>query len=150
MAANKYKTHSGGKIYKLWDKKNESYISSNSKSTWNSLHWVSAKLLDMEKWSHMALEFNINDYEIHEFEIIFKNKIDPNEIISAEKNRRNKKENAAKRVEELIPLILEYFPDNIGLHMAKRLYESGMMKESLALRIKPLMTEYFECEKIAR
>ena len=147
MGVNKYQTHSGGSLYKLWDKAAEYYLSSNSKTTWNSLHWVARKLLDIKKWG--GEKWDSSNYEVHEFEIGFKQIIDVAEVVGEEIERRGKKGAAKKRLVELKPIIMQYFPGIPDFDTARRVYTSGLMKESVVERVKVLMTEYFECEKVA-
>jgi hypothetical protein len=147
MGANKYQTHSKGSLYKLWDKVNEFYMSSNSKTTWNSLTWIARKLLDIKKWG--GENWDSSNYEVHEFEISFKRNIDVAEVVGEELEKRSKKGASQKRMKELQPIIMQYFPGIPDFTTARRVYSSGLMKETVVERIKPLMTEYFECEKIA-
>jgi hypothetical protein len=147
MGANKYKTHSRGSLYKLWDTKGGFYLSGNSKSSWSTLHWVGAKLLDLAKWQKER--FDSDNYEIHEFKISFNRVINATEILTGEQDKRNKKGAAKKRMEELQPYIMQYFPGIPDFRTALRMYSSGLMKESIVDIIQPLLTEYNECEKIA-
>ena len=147
MARDTYGKHAEGGIYKIWDKKGEYYLSANSKSTWRSLHWVAARLLDMKKWNPEG--FNPDDYEIHEFEVVHKGNLDVLSILDKEEGRRNKKKYAKKRMEELKPALMTHLPGVSEFYVAKRLYNSGMLKESVMARIEEMMKEYLECEKIA-
>ena len=146
MGKNLYKQHGKGKVFKIWDKESETYLSGNGKSAWQSIHWIAQKLLDIAKWSQYGM--NPADYEVHEFEMAFRKELSVEKIVNDEKSRRNNKNAAEKRMVELKPIIMQYFPGVSEFHVARRLYTSEMLKESIASRIEPLMKEYLECEKI--
>jgi len=147
MSKDKYKEHSDGSIFKIWSKKLKRYLStSNSVTSWRSLHWVAQKLLDIKKWDQDY--FDPNNYEVHKFEVVFSQEVDINEIINNEQGRRNKKEYAEKRIKELSPLIMQYFSGVNSIDTVLRIYDSGMLKETFISEIDPLIKEYRECEKI--
>lgn len=136
-----------GKLYKIWDVKNEFYVTAGrGRSTWTSLKWVTSKLLDLSKWSRN--NFSPNDYEVHEFQVTFDQTISAADLIHEENSRRNKKGAAEKRMKELRPLIMQHLPGVGDFGAALRVYESGLMKESVVESVRPLVTEYKECKRI--
>jgi len=67
--------------YKIWDIRNKKYISGQrSKTTWNSIPWIVTKIKNLCSQQTYGGFRKMEDFEIHEMEMTFKNIINPIDV----------------------------------------------------------------------
>lgn len=132
-------------LFKIWDKRNEKYVSGDkSKTTWRSEKWVVSKLNDLcnSHWNKR----DINDFDVRVFELQL-TKVQPAYILyeADEKKRKLKAINKeiANRIEHKIRQV---FPA-LQLYQIRSLYNSRSITPAYMEELKPLFDNLVQAER---
>ena len=131
-------------LFKIWDKRNNQYISGNGKTHWRSMKWIKSKLRDLcaSNWSKR----DVSDFEIQTFELQL---IDTQParplLIEGTKERRDKEINQeiAERCKENLR---QLFP-TINVPQIRSLYNDGLVNSRSMKLLKPIIELLVEAER---
>ena len=131
-------------LFKIWDKRNEQYISGNGKTHWRSMKWIAAKLRDLcaSNWGRR----DINDFEVRIFELQLIN-IQPGRIVFEEDEHKRKNKMMNKEIADRCKSKIQKLFPNIGIQQVKNLYNDGLLNSESMSLLKPIIEQLVEAER---
>ena len=128
-------------LYKIWNKKNEQYVSGNGKTHWRSIKWIASKLRDLHKFGWEMKHFEVQTFELQLIDV------QPAEsIYRLDENKRKEKMMNKEIADKCKSKIHQYFP-NIGVHQIRSMYRDGLLNSDSMALLKPIMIQLIEAER---
>ena len=133
-------------LIKIWDKRNNQYISGNGKTHWRSMKWIESKLRDLCSDHGWQGRRNIDDFEVQTFELQLV-ETHPARIIYEESEHKRKNQMMNKEIAERCKSQINKLFPNIGVHQTRSLYNDGLLNQESMDLLKPIMTKLVEAER---
>ena len=128
-------------LFKIWDRKDEVYVSANRKTHWRSMKWVASKLIDLHKSG-----CEMNNFEIRTFELRLID-IRQGSSIFEDGEKEPKIEMTNKEIsEQMKAKILNIFP-GVSIYRIRKMYHSRDFSQKRMRELKPLMQKLVQAEK---
>lgn len=131
-------------LFKIWDKRNEKYISGNGKTHWRSMTWIAAKLRDLcaSNWGSR----DINDFEVQTFELQLVD-TQPGRVIFEDDEQKKKHKRMNKEIADRCKAKINHMFPTISVHQIRSLYRDGLMNAESMRELKPIIEQLVEAER---